>query len=160
MKKENCTLSLQRTHFFYLIIIIIIIIIIYFLPILELYIFHSVCDAFYSTLFVPGRRITVKRACLPWQSVTLLMVFVNFVQWFKQNFFTKMSTYVQDGGFKITNNNSNTNSGFHMVELSRAFYSLRIYLRMFPKLTKEHTITVKSIQEYWHLQLQSHFKNS
>ena len=31
-----------------------------------------------------------------------------------------------------------------MVELSRATYSLRIYLRMIPKLTKEHTIAVKA----------------
>ena len=59
-----------------------------------------------------------------------------------------MSTYVQDSGFEITSKDSNTNSSFHMVELSSAIYSLRIYLRMFPKLTKEHTITVKSVHEY------------
>ena len=47
--------------------------------------------------------------------------------------FTRMPTYVQDGGFKITSKNSNTNSSFHMVELSSTVYSLRIYLRMFPK---------------------------
>ena len=47
--------------------------------------------------------------------------------------FTKMSTYVQDGGFKITSKNSNTNSSFHMVELSSTIYLLRIYLRVFPK---------------------------
>ena len=31
-----------------------------------------------------------------------------------------------------------------MVELSRAVYSLKIYLRMIPKLTKENTITEKA----------------
>ena len=31
-----------------------------------------------------------------------------------------------------------------MVELSRAIYSLKIYLGMIPKLTKEHTIAVKT----------------
>ena len=30
-----------------------------------------------------------------------------------------------------------------MVELSRAIYSVKIYLGMIPKLTKEHTIAVK-----------------
>ena len=61
----------------------------------------------------------------------------------QKKLFTKISTYVQDGGFKITSKDSNTDNSFHMVELSSAIYSLRIYLRMLPKLTKEHTITVK-----------------
>ena len=93
--------------------------------------FTAFAMPFCFTLFVLGRWITVKRACLPWQSVTLLMIF------------TKISTYVQDSGFKKTSKDSNTDSSFHMVELSSAIYSLRIYLRMLPKLTKEHTITVK-----------------
>ena len=44
-----------------------------------------------------------------------------------------MPTYVQDGEFKITSKNSNTDNSFHMVGLSSTVYSLRIYLRMFPK---------------------------
>ena len=43
--------------------------------------------------------------------------------------FTRMPTYVQDGKFK----NSNTDRSFYMVELSSTVYSLRKYLRMFPK---------------------------
>ena len=31
-----------------------------------------------------------------------------------------------------------------MVELSRAIYSLKIYLRMIPEITKEHTIAVEA----------------
>ena len=34
---------------------------------------------------------------------------------------TKVSTYVQDGGFKITNNNNNTNSGFTWLNLVDLF---------------------------------------
>ena len=58
---------------------------------------------------------------------------VFFYPVIQTKFFTKMSIYVQDGGLKITSKNSNTNSSFHMVELSSTIYSLRIYLRMFPK---------------------------
>ena len=47
-----------------------------------------------------------------------------------------------------------------MVELSRAIYSVKIYLGMIPKLTKEHTIAVKNVQDNSHIQLWSDFNNS
>ena len=53
-------------------------------------------------------------------SVTLLMV-CEICTEIQTNLFTKVSTYVQDGGFKITSNSNNTNSGFTWLNLVELF---------------------------------------
>ena len=105
-----------------------IIIIIYFLPIFELYIFSQRlrCLLLYIINFgeTDNRKVSLSAVAVSYP----IDVFYPVTR-----LFTRMPTYVQDGEFKITSKNSNTIRSFHMVELSSTVYSLRIYLRMFPK---------------------------
>ena len=70
------------------------IIIVYFLPTYELYIISQCMRCLLLYLFIAGRWITVKQACLPWQSVTLLMVFFKiFNQDTNKNFLKYQHIY-------------------------------------------------------------------
>ena len=67
----------------------------------------AIAMPFYFNWLRAGRGITVKQACLPWRSVTLI-VGLSVLYTDTSYFYTKILTYVHDSVFKSDKSAKNT----------------------------------------------------